>query len=116
MRHIAGKINTNIFVFLLLVTLMFVITGCGKNNKKMSDEGTNTSNSATTENGETDMADDENMTEEQNTQNMQADNEKSETNGKDRNEAKIYVAIGDSLTYGFGLADRKKDSFPSRLT
>ncbi len=89
--------------YIILAAIMFIFaaafTGCSKNEKTPSEDDSVTKDYSEDKSESDSVTDDENTISDKGKKNMN-----------------VYVAIGDSLTHGFGLADKKNDRFSAIVT
>ena len=126
MRKIPTLINRKKILLLAIFAICVFPVGCGSKessardktavsqtedngtgNDKSNDDLTDTETAADTDNNSGADQSPDNWSEE-------ADNSQQDTTDKekgDTEETMIYVALGDSLTHGYGLADKQKDRF-----
>ncbi len=126
MRKIPTLINKKIILLLAIFAICVFPVGCGSKensakdktavsqtedsgtgNDKSNDDLTDTETAADTDNNSGADQSTDNWSEE--TDNSQQDTTYKEKG--DTEETMIYVALGDSLTHGYGLADKQKDRF-----
>lgn len=126
MRNSQTLINKKMILLLAIFAICVFPVGCGSKENSTKDK---TAVSQTEDNGtgnnknNDDLADtetaadtDNNFGAEQSTGNWseEADNSQQDTTDKEKGDTEktmIYVALGDSLTHGYGLADKQKDRF-----
>ncbi len=127
MRHVLKvKYICTAAVILLLV---MAFAGCGKNENMASEEQITTIETEHSDaaNSDGDLSSRDiavNLVDEQGNAGENAvsdstnpsDKTEQETTDGEQQNMKIYVAIGDSLTHGYGLADKKNDRFSTIVT
>lgn len=119
----------NICIVAVIMLFIMVFTGCGKNENTTSEEQitTDAKNSADAANSDGELSEQSTDTDNPEGQGNAVENTVSESgNPSDKKEQedtdmeqqdmKIYVAIGDSLTHGYGLTDKKNDRFTAIVT
>lgn len=127
MMHVLKGKYICIAAFMMLFVMVFA--GCGKNEDSASDEQiatveagnsdvANSNGDLSSKNVETDNSDEQEHADKNSVSESAnpPDKKEQEITDEEQQNMKIYVAIGDSLTHGFGLVDKKNDRFTAIVT